>query len=193
MQGKQKIIDGIIDTAKTTAAGMIADAEAEAAARFDALREELEAKKQESDRAAEALANAAYSGGIKLGELEAGKVMLKAKRNCVDAVYDRVKELIFGMKDADYLAFLQRIIADNCSDGDEIVAAAADGKRVTAAWVKKVATATKKKLTLSKEHGDFDGGVVLRNAEYDRALTVDEIVADLKDRTEADTVKVLGL
>ena len=193
MQGKQKIIDGIIDTAKSTAKSMIADSEGEASARAEAVTGELDAKKQETDRAAEEAAKSAYSGRIKLGELEAGKIVLGAKHKCVCAVYDRVRELVLGMKDADYLAFLQRLVVENCADGDEVVAAQSDAKRVTAAWVKKVATAAKKKLTLSKDHGDFDGGVILRNAEYDRALTVDELIADLKDRTEAETVKVLGL
>lgn len=35
--------------------------------------------------------------------------------------------------------------------------------------------------------------MILRNGKYDRALTLDEIVADVKERTVADTAKKLGL
>ncbi len=193
MQGKQKIIDDVLSSAKATAAGMISDAEAEAKAAAEALAAELEKKRSDAAKAADASARDLYSGRMKLGELEAGKIMLGAKRKCVRAVYDRVRELVLGMKDADYLALMQKLVIENCSDGDEIVAAAADGKRVTAAWVKKVASAAGKKLTLAKERGDFDGGVILRNSKYDRDLTLDELIAELEERTEAETVKALEL
>lgn len=193
MQGQKNIIDGIIASAKSTAAGMIADAEAEAKTAVDAVRVELESKKAETDRAAEQAARDVYSGRMKLGELEAGKIVLGAKRKCVGAVYERVRELVLGMKDADYLALLQRLVTEHSADGDEIIAAKSDEKRVTAAWLKKVCTVSKKKLTLAKERGDFVGGVILRNAKYDRDLTLDKLIEDLKDRTEAETVKALGL
>ncbi|MDE7464286.1 MAG: hypothetical protein K2M48_04565, partial [Clostridiales bacterium] len=112
---------------------------------------------------------------------------------CGDTLYLDVKAKILKMKDAEYLGLLQRLIADVAENGDEIVASQKDAKRVTAAGVKKVSSAIKKKLTLSKEKGEFEAGVILKNAEYDRDLTLDEIIADLKDRTEPETVKSLGL
>ncbi|MCM1368486.1 MAG: V-type ATP synthase subunit E family protein [Roseburia sp.] len=193
MQGKENIIDGIVASAKSAAAAMIADAEAEAKTAVAAVRVELDGKKSASDLAAEKAACDVYSGRMKLGELESGKIVLGAKRKCVGAVYDRVRELVLGMKDADYLAMLQRLVAENCTDGDVITAAKRDEKRVTAAWVKKVSVASGKKLALAKERGDFAGGVILRNAKYDRDLTLDRIIEDLKERTESETVKALQL
>lgn len=193
MQGQQKIIDEIISSAKTAAASMIEEATAESAEALESLRAELEAEKKAKAEITKRAADDIYSGQVKLGELEAGKILLAAKQRCVAAVYDGVRKRILGAKDEQYLSLLQRLIADSCEDGDEIISAKSDSKRVTEAWVKKVSAAAKKKLTLSKERGDFSGGVILRNAKFDRDLTVDEIVADLKERTVADTAKKLGL
>ena len=167
------MIDDILQSAKTTAAAMVEEAEAERAEAEIALRAE------------------AYSGRVKLGELEAGKIMLDAKQRVVAAVYDGVRARITGAGDAEYLGLMQKLAIEACEDGDEVIPPKGD-KRITAAWVKKAATAAKKKLSLGKTE-DMPGGLILRNGKYDRALTVDEIVADLKERTVADTAKKLGL
>lgn len=193
MQGKKNIIDDILMSAKKSAETMIADAEAERAEAEKAIAAELAVLEASAAEEAKAAADAVKSGKLKLGELEAGKILLRFKRTCVDSVYDEVKAKILKMKDAEYLGLLQRLIAEVATDGDEVVAAKSDAKRVTAEWVKKVSTAIKKKLTLSKEKGEFEAGVILRNAEYDRDLTLYEIIADLKERTEPETVKSLGL
>ncbi|MCH5163258.1 MAG: V-type ATP synthase subunit E [Clostridiales bacterium] len=193
MQGKQNIIDDIIKSAKKSAETMIADAEQEKAEVEKAIAAELSAREKSAEEEAKAAADAVKSGKLKLGELEAGKIFLGYKRECVDNVYAAVKAKILKMKDAEYLAMLSRLIKEVAEDGDEIVAAKADSKRVNDAWVKKLSGSIKKKLTLSKEKGDFEAGVILKNAKYDRDLTVDEIIADLKERTEPETVKTLQL
>lgn len=191
MQGKEKMIDDILQSAKTTAAAMVEEAEAERSEAEIALRAELEKAKADSDAEAARAADSAYSGRVKLGELEAGKIMLDAKQRVVAAVYDGVRARITGAGDAEYLGLMQKLAVEACEDGDEVIPPKGD-KRITAAWVKKAATAAKKKLSLGKPE-DMPGGLILRNGKYDRALTVDEIVADLKERTVADTARKLGL
>lgn len=193
MQGQQKIIDDIISSAKSIAASVIEEATAEKNESVEKLRAELDAENKANAERDKRAADDVYAGQVKLGELEAGKIMLAAKQRCVAAVYDGVKQRLLSAKDEQYLAVLQKLIVSNCEDGDEIISARSDVKRVTDAWVKKVATAAKKKLTLSKERGDFSGGVILRNDRYDRDLTVDEVVNDLKERTVTDIVAKLGL
>lgn len=193
MVGKQKMIDELLQSAKKTAAAMVDEATEESTEAVEKIRAVLEKEKAEHRKEADEAAERAYSGRLKLGELEAGKVALKAKQQCVTDVYTKVKEIILSLKDADYLALMSKLIQAECEDGDEIIASAADGKRVTAEFVKKLSQSTKKKLTLSKEKGEFCGGVILRGAKYDRDLSVDAIVEDLKSRTVTETVNKLGL
>lgn len=193
MQGTQKIIDDILASARSAAQALVTEAQSEADARSVAVKAELEQAYNAALEKLEAEADDVYKGQAKLGELEAGKALLKAKQECVGAVYDGVRKKILAASDKEYLALLQKLIVSVCEDGDEVIAAQADKARVTSAWVKKVSEAAKKKLTLSKTYGEFSGGVVLRNGKFDRDLTVDELVSDLKERTVADTVKYLGL
>lgn len=187
------MIDDIMQSAQKTAAAMVEEAVNAQNAAIDALRAELEESRAAAESSAQIAAQAAYAGRLKLGELEAGKIELKAKRDCVAAVYAAVRKKILELPDGEYLKLMQKLIAANAEDGDEIIASKSDGKRITAAWVKKIATALKKKLSLSKEQGDFDGGVILRNAKYDRDLSVDEIISELTEKTESGTVAALEL
>lgn len=193
MEGKQKIIDDILASANANAQRIVEQATAEVDAMLDELGASLAAAREQSAKKYRADAQAAYDGQVKLGELEAGKVMLEARQACVSAVYDGVRERILSASDKEYLALLQKLIVDACENGDEVIAAKADEKRVTAAWIKRVGESAKRKLTLAKTRGEFAGGVILRNAKYDRDLTVDEIVAELKERTVGETVVKLGL
>ena len=193
MQGKDKIIDDILGTARRSAESMISEAEAES----KRAAEELRAALAESERMAldeyDRAAGEVYSGLSKLGDLEKNKAILAAKQECVSAVYARVRQKILTAPDKEYLALLQKLIDGVCEDGDVVIAAKADDKRVTADFVKKVSAAAKKKLTLGKERGDFEGGVILRNDKYDRSITVDDIVDELKDRTVTQTAQKLEL
>lgn len=185
--------DELLANAKKAAEAMTSEAAEESKEAAESLRARLEeertARRKEADEAAER----AYSGRKKLGELEAGKVALKAKQQCVTEVYAKVKELILSLKDADYLALYKKLIESECEDGDEIIVAASDAKRITAEFIKKLSSSTKKKLSLSKEKGDFSGGVILRGKKYDRDLSVDAVVEELKSRTVSETVHSLGL
>ena len=192
MQGKDEIISDILGSARTAASKMIDEATAEMQALIDGARSQIDELRIKSDAEKLAAANAVYDGRIKLGELEVSKITLAAKQECVSAVYAEVRKKIIGMPAAEYVKLLTRLVSPHVEDGDEIIAGKAD-KRITAEWVKSLSKSTKKKLALSKEKGEFEAGVILRNSRYDRDFTVDEIVADLRERTVSDVAKKLGL
>ena len=192
MQGKDEMIDDILASARTVASKIIDEATVEHNALIEATRAALEEQRIKTDAEKIAAANAVYDGRIKLGELEVGKIILDAKQKCVSSVYDGVRDRIVAMPSAEYTKLIARLVSAYVEDGDEIIVGKSD-KRLTAEWVKNLSKSTKKKLTLSKEKGDFDAGVVLRNSRYDRDFTVDEIVADLRERTVSDVAKKLGL
>lgn len=170
---------------------MIDEATLEQANALEKLRAELEEGCVQSEKAIDAAADALYQGQVKLGELEAGKVMLRAKQECVGLVYDGVRERILDAPDAEYLALVKKLISEYAEDGDEVIISSRDTKRITADWLEKAAG--KKKLALSKSIGEFSGGIVLRNKRFDRDLSVDAIVDELKERTAVETLAKLGL
>lgn len=194
MQGKERMIEDIVASAKKTAAAMIAEAEQEAAARLAAVRSELERAAADEDAVISDASERAYMGRVKLGELDAGKFLLAAKQTCIAETYARVRDMILALPDAKYLKLMQTLISENAEDGDKVVVSKRDAKRITADWLKKVSAACKKKLTLAAKASDeFDGGVILISAEYERDLSVDAIVDDLRERTLSETAAALGL
>ncbi len=171
---------------------MVSEAETETQESVEAVRAALEKTKADAREKAKADADRARSGAVKLGELEANKILLEKKQKCVSAVYEELRSLIVNMPTEKYLKLMQELVASSCEDGDEIVAGKGD-KRITSAWVKKVSAAVKKKLSLSENKGDFDAGLILRNSKYDRDFTVDALVEEMRDRTEPETARILGL
>lgn len=193
MQGKEGMIENILNGARTAAAAMIDEASCLVKDNTEKLKAELAAKLTAAKADAQTEAQSVYDGLVKLGRLEADKSLLRVKRDCVDAVYRSVRADIVALPDAEYSALMQKLVIRYANDGDEIIISERDAKRITAAWVKKAATAAGKKLTLSKTNGDFECGLILRGDKYDRDLTPDAIVEDLRERTESEVVKVLGL
>ena len=128
MEGKQKIIDDIIASADATAERIVEQAVAEVQSALDELKSSLASAHTASAEKYRADAQATYDGQVKLGELEAGKIMLKARQACVSAVYDGVRERILSAPDKEYLALLQKLIVGACENGDEVIAAQEIGR-----------------------------------------------------------------
>ena len=192
MQGDKQLIDDILATAKAAVEAAVNEATENNTAALKKVQAELDAQRAQAEAEIKAAADRERAGKVKLGELEAGKIMLDAKQRCVSAVYDEVYKKLVGLSNEKYLALMKKLISRTCEDGDEIIASAAD-KSITDAWVKKLGGELKKKLSLSAERGEFSRGVILRNPKCDKSLTFDDIVAELKERTVGDTVARLGL
>ena len=192
MQGDKRLIDDILATAKAAAEAAVNEATENNTAALKKVQAELDAQRAQAEAEIKAAADRERAGKVKLGELEAGKIMLDAKQRCVSAVYDEVYKKLVGLSNEKYLALMKKLISRTCEDGDEIIASSAD-KSITDAWVKKLGGELKKKLSLSAERGAISRGVILRNPKYDKSLTFDDIVAELKERTVGDTVARLGL
>ena len=57
--------------------------------------------------------------------------------------------------------------------------------------VTKVAKALKIKLALSDKSGDFKGGLILSGVNYDKNLTLDDIVRRIRQDSETHVAKIL--
>ncbi len=192
MQGDKQLIDDILATAKAAAEAAVNEATENNTAALKKVQAELDAQRAQAEAEIKAASDRERAGKVKLGELDAGKIILDAKQRCVSAVYDEVYKKLVGLSNEKYLALMKKLISRACEDGDEIIASAAD-KSITDAWVKKLGGELKKKLSLSAERCEFSRGVILRNPKYDKSLTFDDIVAELKERTVGDTAARLGL
>lgn len=183
MTGKQALLNSINKRAESTAANIIEDGKAKADELSASTRAALEKRLEAALQNAREEAELAYKRRMTVAKLEASKITLQTKQQIVASVYDELYSKIVGMPDKSYADFFIRIAASSVDDGDEVVVAKADTKRLNADFVKKLAAQSKKKITLSKSVCEGNG-FILSGKMFDKDFTVASIVAAERDKTE---------
>ncbi len=182
--GKKAIIDGIIATAEKNASAIINDATAQQATALEKTRIECERAFKEQKRIADETAQKMVERARVTASLETRKELLKSKRQLIDKVYDAVKEKILNLTNARYQKLILQSALPYVEDGDEVVISALDEKRLNSEWVLKLSKASGKKVKLSTERHNFSGGVILRSTSYDKNVTIETIINEVKAKTE---------
>lgn len=191
MEGKEAIIASIIEKAEREAAGLVADAEAERDELLAQVRNEEERRKAEALAAASAQAKGVASRQATLSRLEERKTVLAAKQQVVDAAFGEAVKKIHNMTDPVYREFIGGLIEKYADDGDSVVVARRDEKRLHAEWLASVSRTCGKQLTLSSEQHDGQGGVILSGNRCDKNLTLEALLKSLRESALAGVAKCL--
>ena len=185
-----------------------ADAEAECAA----LRAESEARcaeiRAENERLAQERYWALVREGVKETEqrvqrmgrtarLEAKKSVLTMKQEAVSRAFDRARELLAELPEADYVAFLAREAAEASATGqEELILSKKDRAAVGAKAVKAANELLAKKrtdavLTLSAETRELAGGLILKQGDIEVNCSVDTLLELSRGELAARVAEVL--
>ena len=128
--------------------------------------------------------------GKTVAELDAKKLQLGAKAKILNAVFDSALEKLRSLDKKAYKGLLLSMLA-NAEDGDEVIISAREKDILTAKDVNDYAAKRGIKLSLAKEFGDFDGGLMLRGKGIDKNFTFEVEVAMLRDEIEMNIAKEL--
>lgn len=191
MDGKNAILADILSVAEKSAANLISDANAEKSAALDALKKELDAKKEVEVKRAEVDGAELLTRRLTLAELEERKTVLFAKQKAIESVYYQTVTKIINMTDHIYRDLIAEILAKYAEDGDRVIVAERDTKRLNAAWLEELSEKLHRHITLSEETHKGRGGVILIGRRYDKNLTFEAILAQLRQETESEVVKKL--
>lgn len=125
-----------------------------------------------------------------VAKLDCNKVMLSKKKELVDDVF---KEAISTLRKdkSKYITLISGMLERNADDGDRVVICEKDKAVITAELIAKVAKKCGKKLSLSSEYGDFDGGFILENESFDKNLSLSLALADIRENIEGQVVEIL--
>lgn len=126
-----------------------------------------------------------------VAELDAKKIVLKAKKDAIDEAFRLAKEQLNSLSSEKYFEVVSNMISTYAEDGDVVTVSAKDKKLITKAKLDKIATAKKIKLTLNKEYGDFEGGVILSGNGMDKNLTFDVELKTLRDEMETEIADMI--
>ena len=113
-------------------------------------------------------------------EIEARKILLKAKQEVLSATIERSLEKLMKLPDSEYIALITDMIASVADDGDTVIISRNDEKRLTAEVIAKISKVIGKELTLSSERGDFLGGVILSQNGLDKNMTLENELSEIK-------------
>lgn len=116
--------------------------------------------------------------------LDGGRLVLKRKTEVLGGVYKRALEILSALPEEESFAFTAGLIEKYAEEGDEIVLpkGCAFAKRVESLGV-----VAERKLTLSKEDGDFSGGVILVGKTSDKRLTLEALVRAAEEKHGGET------
>lgn len=113
-------------------------------------------------------------------EIEARKILLKAKQEVLGATIERSLEKLMKLPDSEYIALITDMIAGVAENGDTVIISQNDENRLTAEVIAKISKVIGKKLTLSNERGDFLGGVILSQNGLDKNMTLENELSEIK-------------
>ncbi|MCM1043570.1 MAG: V-type ATP synthase subunit E family protein [Corallococcus sp.] len=187
MEGKSKIIARIMEdaeekcqeisaNAQQRADAIIAKAEDKIAAETHALDERISAVKSELNRTKSANA-----------KLDARKYKLAQKQRLIETCYTEAIAKVGALSEAKYRDFLKKLIEQNAETGEKVAVSEKDAKIVT----QKFLDGFGKKLTLSSCKLNSAGGLVLEGDGYDKDLTVEALISEVRNDTESVVASIL--
>ena len=184
----QKVVERILSDAQAEAQAIEAQAEskaakilADSAARAEKIRRDTENEVKEKTesilekRAADA-------------RLESAKILLGEKRKVVDAVYKLALGELIALEKEDCLQLAATLLTAYAEEGDEVFFAE-NFKYVSD--VARLPVVEKKKLKISAQRAEIDGGMRLVGETSDKDLSYGALLAADKDEYQAELAKAL--
>lgn len=219
MTGLEKITSRIIADAKANAKQLIAEAEKESAATFaeyaaqaDELRGRLMA---EAEREATEIMSRARSAAT----MQARNILLAEKSRLVDTAFSGAISRILSMPDREYLELLSKLLStalldqldaeqtnrEQYGEADlpvieryEVILNAKDRARCGEELVARVRELLNKttpnaakKLVLSAESADIEGGLILRCGDIEINCSISMLISSIKSSVEAEVYNAL--
>lgn len=183
MEGKEAIIERIISDATIKAQTLIDDANKEASLRISSAEEWADNyKRAQEEILARDVKDIAFRRAT-VAELDVRKLLLQAKQQVIAEVLDNVYKKLCALDKKSYLSYVEKLISENADNGDEILFGKDNVLSEKDILDLKVVSA--KNLTVSKEQGDFIGGIVLIGKICDKDLSFKTLVDNKKDEYTA--------
>lgn len=174
------IINENIKKANDTASEIISKAHADADAQVADFKSGLKAEYNEILRRGEVVAN-----------LDAKKILMSAKSKAVDNLFQKTLEQLALLDKKKYLAIIKNLLKKYAEDGDIVIISSQDKGKITQKFVDDIAKNMGIKLSLAKDFGSFNGGVILAGKNSDKNLSFDMELLQLREECETQISSML--
>ncbi|MEG1508947.1 MAG: V-type ATP synthase subunit E family protein [Clostridia bacterium] len=191
MNSKEALTQKIISDAGLQADAIIAEGTKKAQALLDVANAKATAFKAERMAKLQPTVDDIIARSKTVANLDSQRYILGQKKDLIDKVFAGALQDINNMDKKQYLSIIAGMIKSNAEDGDEVVVCEKDKKVITKAFIDELAHSIGKKITLSKEVGNFDGGIVLSCKGYDKNLTLELELEVLREEIETEIAGLL--
>ncbi len=187
MDGKNKIIQRILADAESKCQDILAKANSGKEQAIDKAQQNAKAQQSACEAKCAQEAESIVANALSNAKLDINKYRLSSKQAMIDQVYAKVSSELHSLPAKQYLALITKLIETHAEQGEVVTISAKDKDIVTASFLSKF----DKGLTLDKNYGNFDGGLILSSSRYDKVLTLDRLVEDVRRTSDSHVAKVL--
>jgi len=184
-------VEHIENEAKQTAHTLLTDAENEKLASETLWAQEVETllahNKQKMQAQAEQI-TARYTAAT---QTEVSRITTLAKQQVFDATLTATAERIANMTDKIYSEWIAHLLITHAQPNDTVIVSSIDSKRITQKFIEAFNTKHNFSLNLSSKHHEGSRGIILKNAKYDKNLTVDSLLESAREDLESDILSIL--
>ncbi|MCI8729441.1 MAG: hypothetical protein HFK07_06445 [Clostridia bacterium] len=189
MNNKDSIINKIINDAKAEAKEIVASAEAKRAEAVKKAEEDIKKREEEALSPKEDVIAAIISRRVTVARIDAKKNVLMTENAIMEKAFNEALDAV--VSDKKYGEILVALLEKYLEDGDEVVIAENDKKIVTSAVVKRIAKSKGINAELSSMYGDFKGGMMLVGKSYDKNLTLERTLFEVKEEISSSLFQIL--
>ena len=192
MQGKEAIINRILSDAKADAKALLDEAQKKADKLISSATEQCEKLRADFEGDKARIHDEILFRSSVVSTLDAQKHVLQAKYLLISLTFEKVLDKLKALDSKVYDELLSKML-ELASDGDIVTVSGKDKKFLTKDKLASFITKNKNKikLSLSKDSGDFAGGVVLSNGGVDKNITFETEIAQLREEYEEVVAKML--
>lgn len=191
MDGKDAIIQKILNDATAQAEAMTAEANAYAKRIIDETAVSNKAAVVTAQKQAEVNGTEYIARRMIVCELDIKKQKLAVKKDMLDKVFDQAAIKIRSIKPELYKKVITGMLDESAADGDIITVAKADAKLIDESFIKDFAKNKGIKLTLDKELGNFLGGFILHSEGVDKNLSFEVEIKALREEYESEIAQLI--
>jgi len=190
MQGKDAIINKIIADAERNEKATLSDAEVRVDEIVSGLAEQSKEYIYRSKAEQDKLKEEIVARSATVAALDAKKLLLDAKNTLIVKTFETALKKARNLQKKSYEKLIFGML-ELAEDGDVLIISEREKDIITAAKLKEFSEKKKIKLTLAKELGTFDGGIILSNHGVSKNITLDTEISLLRDEMEEEIARKL--
>jgi|GEM_PF-1620962 len=191
MLNTTEFIKNIETNARVEAEKIVTDAQKAKDDSFAMQASEHQKLTQEFNRQVEEQANQAYRQHGVAARIENSNKLLQVKQEQVNDVFLQTKKHILSLSEAKYKTFIEKLLQTHATNGDTVIIAESDKKRISKDFIEKTGQKLKINLTLSPKTHPHDGGIILEGTKFDKNLTLNSLLLSAREELEQNIIATL--